>query len=85
MTTVDQLEARLAAAEAKADRAAEVALAAVATHRSLQIALEKGHEQMGEMLAATRQMAALTESLARHVLGGNAPLPRTKTPSPVLP
>lgn len=80
--TIDELEARLRATEDKADRAAEIAMTAVAVHRNLFVALEKGHEQMAEMLIASRQLSRLAESLAQSVLGG---LPRTKTPMPVQP
>lgn len=79
--SADELEARVRAAETKADKAVEVAMTAIAVQRNLQTALEKGHEQMGEMLAASRQMARLAESMAQHALGG---LPRTRTPTPTL-
>lgn len=81
MTTPEEFERRLRSAEEKADKAAEVALEAISVQRSLQTALERGHDQMGEMLAASRAMVRLTESLAQHVLGR---LPRTSTPRPVV-
>jgi hypothetical protein len=84
MTTPEEFERRLRQAEEKADKAAEVAMMAITVQRNLHSALEKSHEQMGEMLAASRAMARLTEALAQHVLGGLPSLPRTSTPRPVV-
>lgn len=68
MSEADILK-RVEAAEQKADHAAEVALAAVATTQHLQAALEKGHAQQAEMLSAMRTMSALAGNLAKAVLG----------------
>lgn len=64
----EEIERRLRAAEEKADRAAEVALAAIASQKSLHEALEKSHQQMGEMLSAYKHISRLAETLATSIL-----------------
>lgn len=61
---------RLERAEAKADRAAEVALGAVETIKHFQAAAEHGHAKEGEQLAAMRKMVNIVESLSSAVLAG---------------
>ena len=65
---IKRLEARLDRAEAKADRAAEVALGAVETIKHFQSAAEHAHAKEGEQLAAMRKMVNMVETLSRHAL-----------------
>lgn len=72
---LDELRSHVKAAEATAhraeDRAAQassIALAAIENQRHAQTALEASHTQMGEMLAMTRKMTNLMETLASSVL-----------------
>ena len=72
---IEELKKLVAASDVKAsqavvraDRAAEIALTAVETQKHFQAALEGSHTQMGEMLAATRKMTGLVETLARAAL-----------------
>lgn len=69
---IKSLEARVTRAENKADAAAEIALGSVETIKHFQTALEHGHAKESEVLAATRKMVNIVESLARQVLK-NAP------------
>lgn len=74
---IKKLEARVACAEAKAERAAEVALGAVETIKHMQKAAEHAHAREGEQLAAMRQMVSVVESLSHQILA--APRRRPKT------
>ena len=67
----EDLELRVKAAEEKADHAAEVAMASIASMRSLHDALERSHQQMGDMLIASKQISKLAEHLAGFVLRSN--------------
>jgi hypothetical protein len=62
------VEARASHAEKRADDAASVALGAVETIKHFQKAAEHGHAQTGEILAATRKMVGVVETLAAAVL-----------------
>jgi hypothetical protein len=53
-----------ARAESRCDQAASVALGAVESMRHFQSALEAGHAQMGEMLAAQRKLVNIVSMLA---------------------
>jgi len=66
--STEEIERRIKSAENKADHAAEIAMAAIEAQRSLHSALESAHQQMGEMLAASKHISKLAESLARFVL-----------------
>jgi len=72
---IKRLEARVSRAEAKADRAAEIALGAVETIKHFQSAAEHSHAKEGEQLAAMRKMVSVVEVLS------NAVLARTMDPS----
>ena len=65
---VAHAEARATQAQDRADHAASVALGAVESIKHFQSALEAGHSQMGEMLAAQRKMVGVVEMLARATL-----------------
>ncbi len=65
---IKRLEGRLDRAEAKADRASEVAMGAVETIKHFQTAAEHAHAKEGEQLAAMRKMVNMVETLSRHVL-----------------
>lgn len=65
---IGRLEAHMLTIQAKADRAAEVALGAIEAVKHQQSAAEHGAEQTRELLMALRKVISMTESMAHAAL-----------------